>query len=279
MNRLGFALSTFASVCYPLVTAAQAQESAALGELRGGDTPELRARLLPATVVPLIVEGSVEQTPHGAPGAWSGYWKEAAQPYGTDLCRRRTHYRSFFNLEAGKPGASDAMQVEASHLYSLDSFALIHPRTATKERCGGQTIFFQSPETRLSVDFDMARKLARLIDAARANGPIDFQISCTSDPLVAKCSDQPRRDFAALDITSLSNIDYPMAYKTISEDRLPSGGTTRIRQAMGPIDGKWQKPTFRFASRRHERQVWVVTLDEGTDGQIEIKMRSDFVIY
>lgn len=279
MSRLGFVLSTFASVCCPSATAAQTRESVTLGELRGGDAPELRARLLPASVVPLIVEGTVERTPHGAPGSWSGYWKEAAQPYGTDLCRRRTHYRSFFNLEAGKPGATNATQVEARRLYSLDGFALIRPHTATKERCEGQTIFFQSPETRLSVDFDMARKLARLIDAARANGPIDFQITCTSDPLVAKCSDQPRRDFAALDITSLSNIDYPMANKTISEDRAASGRTTRIRQATGPEGGKWQKPTFHFAGRSHERQIWVVTLDEGTDGQVEVKMRSDFVIY
>ncbi|WP_236547723.1 hypothetical protein [Sphingomonas sp. AX6] len=229
--------------------------------------------------MPLIVEGAVARTPHGAPGSWSGYWKEAAQPYAVDLCRRRTHHRSFFNIEAGKPGATDAMPVDARRLHSVDGFALTHPHEATRQRCDGQKMFFQSSEARRAVDFDVARELARLIDAASADAPIDFRITCASDPLIADCSKEPRRFFAELDIAQLSAIDYPMAYRTISEDRQANGRTTRIRQATGPKDGEWQSPTFRLASADRERQIWVVTLGENTAGKTEITMRSDFVIH
>lgn len=279
MSRVRFALLALTAIGCPSIAAAPFQETVALRELRGGDSPELRAQLLPPGVVPLIVEGTVARTSHGAPGSWSGDWKEAAQPYGHDSCRRRTHRRGFFDLEAGKPGATDTIRVDAGRLHSVDGFALTYPHKATRQSCGEQTMFFRSSEARRAIDFDMVRQLGRLLDAARADATIDFRIICEANPVIADCGAEPRHAFAALDIRRLYSIEYPMAYKTISESRHPSGRTTRVRQAIGPKHGQWQTPTFRLASPRRERQIWVVTLGQNAEGQTEIAMRSDFIIH
>lgn len=269
------------AVSHPSVAAAPFQQTVRLGELKQGDGPALRARLLPGEIVPMIVEGWVGRPSHSAPGSWGVEWGEAALPHNADFCRKRTHRRSLFSLEAGKADATDETLLDIGELYSSDGFAYVGAQVATAQHCAGRTSFFQSPENRRSADFDMVRRLSELIEQAQGPGQFDFRIVCDQKEPAVSCADKPRDAFAGLDVSRIYSIDYPMAYRTISETRAASGRMVRLRQATGPENNRWDTPTFRIAGTdpsASPRLVWQATLAVTPQGGTEVRLGNYFVI-
>lgn len=281
MSGIRFVLLALTAIGCPSI-AAPFQETVTLGELRGGDSPELRAQLLPPDVVPLIVEGWVGRPFHAAPGSWGGVWREAATPYGADFCRRRSHRRHLFSLEAGKTTATDATVLDTGTLTSSDDFAFVPSRKATTDRCGERTVYFNSPDDRRATDFDTVRRLAELVGQAGRPEALNFRITCDQKEPVVPCAADARAAFAALDVGRIYSIKYPMAYQTVFEERAASGRMIRLRSATGPENGKWETPTLRMAGADPSASpglVWQVTLAKTPLGQTEIRLHNYLPAY